>query len=305
MGYYIEQNEKLSEGLSRIGLEQNNKAIDALANDDESLHKGVHKARKHFKKLRAIYRLVRDELGDDAYKEGNVFYRDLGRELESLRDITSRMETVELLRSHFGSTVKDEAFEDVLRLLQVEREALREEEYEGKNRIEAVINELQQARERFMGFPVGDDDLKNLIKSMRRVYKRGYKAYGNSFGNPSLEQMHEWRKRVKYLWYHHRLIKMMWPEVFKGYTKSIKSLSDYLGDYHDLALFQRKIEEYSGKLSDESRRVLKALSRELMAQLADDARELGSRLYAEKPDAFAARMEKILGNTLFSSALSL
>ncbi|MCB9287837.1 MAG: CHAD domain-containing protein [Lewinellaceae bacterium] len=297
MPYYLEKNESFSEGIKRIGLEQNNMAIDALANDD-SLHSGIHKARKHFKKLRALYRLVRDEVGHNIYKEGNVFYRDLGRKLANLRDITSRIETVDLLQELFGNMVNQEAFEVLRSLLEEEREAIREEEVEEENKVEDAIELLRQERNRFLELPVRDRCLKNTMASLHRVYQRGYKGFHKSLGNPSVEDMHEWRKRVKYLWYHYRLLRQGWPRVFRAYKKETKVLADFLGDYHDLALLMEKMESYQEHLPAEARKVLSALASSHQHELLKKARKAGKLIYAEPPKAFIRRMREILDGNL-------
>lgn len=297
MAYYLEKSESFSEGVKRIGMEQNNMAIDALANDDD-LHSGIHKARKHFKKLRALYRLVRDEAGHEVYKEGNVFYRDLGRKLAPLRDITSRIETIGLLQEQFGNMVNSEAFDILRGLLDEERKAIKEQEVEEGNKVEEAIELLREERGRFLQLPVRDKCLKQTIGSLHRVYRRGYKGFERSLGSPTVEEMHEWRKRVKYLWYHYRLLRMAWPRVFRAYKKETKVLADHLGDYHDLALLMDKMESYGEELPEEARRVLAAIAEGHKHKLLEDSRKQGALVYTEPPKAFAKRMKGVLAGNL-------
>ena len=53
---------------------------------------------------------------------------------------------------------------------------------------------------------------------------------------PSAEHLHEWRKRVKDLWYQQQLLEALWPEVMKAQAKEAKKLSKQLGEDHDLAV---------------------------------------------------------------------
>ncbi|MCB9035876.1 MAG: CHAD domain-containing protein [Lewinellaceae bacterium] len=297
MAYYLEKSESFSEGVKRIGMEQNNMAIDALANDD-SLHNGIHKARKHFKKMRALYRLVRDEAGPRAYKEGNALYRDLGRKLAPLRDITSRIETVGLLQEQFGGMAGAEAFDTLRALLEEERQAIREAELEQGNIVEETIDLLREKRGRILRLRLRDRCLKKTISSLRRVYRRGYKGFQNSLDDPSVEEMHEWRKRVKYLWYHYRLLRQAWPRVFRAYKKETKVLADFLGNYHDLALLMDKMDAYGERLPEEVRRTLSTVAESHKTQLLEDARQLGSLVYNEPPKAFAKKMRRLLKGRL-------
>jgi hypothetical protein len=47
--------------------------------------------------------------------------------------------------------------------------------------------------------------------------------------------LHEWRKRAKDLWYHHRLLKDAWPGPVKAFADEADQLGKLLGDDHDLA----------------------------------------------------------------------
>ena len=298
MAYYLERQERFSEGIQRIGLEQNKMAIDGLANDDDP-HGGVHKARKHFKKLRALYRLIRDEVGPEVYRQGNTFYRDLGRRLASLRDITSLIEAVALLQKRPGTIAENEACYLLLALLEKERQAILQTHTAEDSLLEQAILQLQENRHRFLQLSLRDDCLPEIIAALRRVYQRGYKEYHKALGTPSVEDMHEWRKRVKYLWYQYRLLKQASPRVFRAYKKIANPLSDILGDYHDLALLDEKIEEQSRQLPEEARQLLHELIGAHLGRLLEESRRLGAIFYAETPEAFIRRMQSTLKGNLF------
>ncbi|MCB0560672.1 MAG: CHAD domain-containing protein [Lewinellaceae bacterium] len=298
MAYYLERQERFSEGIQRIGLEQNKMAIDGLANDEDP-HGGVHKARKHFKKLRALYRLIRDEAGAEVYRHGNTFYRDLGRRLASLRDITSLIEAVALLQKKTGTMAENEACCLLLALLEGERQAILQGHTEEDSLLEQAIFQLRENRQSFLQLPLRDDCLPEIIAALRRVYQRGYKEYHKALGTPSVEDMHEWRKRVKYLWYQYRLLKQASPRVFRAYKKVANALSDILGDYHDLALLNEKMEEQAGQLPEETRQLLHELIGAHLGRLLDESRRLGAIFYAETPEAFTRRMRSTLKGNLF------
>jgi CHAD domain-containing protein len=73
-----------------------------------------------------------------------------------------------------------------------------------------------------------------------RAYRRGRKGYKGA-SHASTEELHQWRKRAKDLWYHHRLIKDANPSVVAAYAKDAHQLSDLLGDDHDLAVVRATI----------------------------------------------------------------
>src|SRR5680860_812625 len=51
----------------------------------------------------------------------------------------------------------------------------------------------------------------------RRAYKRGRRAYKAALEDPSTENLHAWRRRVKDHWYHHTLLARSWPEPMKTF----------------------------------------------------------------------------------------
>mgnify|MGYP003780078465 CR=1 FL=1 len=106
---------------------------------------------------------------------------------------------------------------------------------------------------------------------------------------PTDANFHEWRKRVKYLWYHVRILEASWPPVMAALTSELDVLGDLLGEDHDLAdvrgLLMRRPEAAGHD-------VLLGLITQRQKELRKAALPLGRRIYAEKPGAFTARLER-------------
>ncbi len=66
-------------------------------------------------------------------------------------------------------------------------------------------------------------------------------------------------------------------------------LTELLGDHHDLAVLA---EDLGGRPELGDRAPFEAAIERRQEQLLDAALELGARLYAEKPKAFAKRIER-------------
>jgi CHAD domain-containing protein len=293
MSYFIAPNETIPTGIMRVAGEQTGKAIGAMEywQDDERV---IHKVRKHLKKLRALMRLMRDEIGEEEYKRHNVFYRDLGRELSDVRDVTSLLEILERLKEKFGDSVKAQTFEPLEELLGEERTRLKAQQLEKGDRMEHVKEELEQSAERFEQIPISSDCWEEMVSSVRRVYKRGYKGFQASLEQPTTETMHEWRKRVKYLWYHNRLLRHAWYRIFQSFRRETKQLSDILGDYHDYALLKAQLIQVHDQLPAQTIQATDAFATKQQEVLLERAYLLGQRVYAESPKAFAHRLEHYL-----------
>mgnify|MGYP006312215141 CR=1 FL=1 len=63
MSYRLETDEARPIGIKRIALEQVNQALDQLTDMSADQDEVVHDVRKRFKKVRAVLRLVRDDIG--------------------------------------------------------------------------------------------------------------------------------------------------------------------------------------------------------------------------------------------------
>src|SRR4051794_37864127 len=77
MAFRLKRAERVGKGVKRIVRRQVGEALQGLQktpSEDET----VHEARKHFKKVRAVLRLVRDEVGDKVYRRENARFRDAG-----------------------------------------------------------------------------------------------------------------------------------------------------------------------------------------------------------------------------------
>ena len=72
MKYRLKRGESTPEGVRRMAAEQLGKALEHLACQDGKRDKHIHEARKATKRLRALVRLVRRELGAEVYALENL-----------------------------------------------------------------------------------------------------------------------------------------------------------------------------------------------------------------------------------------
>ena len=82
-----------------------------------------------------------------------------------------------------------------------------------------------------------------LAESLERTYARGRDAFARADRKPTTTNLHEWRKRVKDLWYQQRLLEDTWPGVMKAQAKEAKTLSKLLGEDHDLAVLSEHVDD--------------------------------------------------------------
>jgi CHAD domain-containing protein len=281
--YRLKEGEPLPEAIARVARGRIDNAIDELrGNTDSTPVEAVHEARKDMKKLRALLRLARGELGGQVYGRENACFRDAARELAGQRDADVMLETLKAL-TYLPAGVGWE--------LRKRLQADRERNGAGGDRDAAAgsaVAILKEARGRVGDWPLERDSFDALAKGLEKTYRRGRRDFAAAMDEPTVESLHEWRKRAKHLWYHHTLLRSVWPPLMEAAGDEAHALSDRLGDDHDLAMLAAWVDE-NGGAGPEFHRAVDRRRGELQA----DAFALGARVYAEKPKAFVERMGRL------------
>ena len=281
--YRLKEGEPLPEAIARAARGRIDHAIDELrGRTDSTPVEAVHEARKDMKKLRALLRLARGELGRQTYARENACFRDAARELAGQREADVMLETLDRLTY----LPAGEAWE-VRKRIQADRER---NGGDGDRTAAArgAVALLTEARGRVRSWPLERDSFDALAKGLEKSYRRGRREFEAAMDEPTVKSLHEWRKRVKHLWYHHTLLRSLWPPVMEVTGDEAHTLSDRLGDDHDLAVLAGWVEEHGGA-GPELREAVDRRRGELQAE----AFALGARVYAEKPKAYTKRLKSL------------
>jgi CHAD domain-containing protein len=146
---------------------------------------------------------------------------------------------------------------------------------------------IDAGRDELAAWDLGKDTWKLVEPGLLRAYADGRGALAEVRANPSIEGVHEWRKRAKDLWYHLRILGELWPGVLGETADAAHDLADRLGDHHDLAVLAADLETRDTVEPEAIRALIELRQQELLA----GAVALGERLYAEKPKAYGRRMK--------------
>jgi hypothetical protein len=271
-----------------VACEQIDKAIAEILDEQLDRHETVHQVRKRCKKVRGLIRLVRPVFGD--YRRENEFFRDAARRLSYVRDAQSIIECFDGLMDHFQQQIDRRSFAATREELERRRREIAEDEEGLDEKLDEFLASMREARHRVSQWKVDDDGFSAIEGGLRKTYRRGRKAMRGAYDEPGTEAFHEWRKRVKYHWYHARLLRRIWPRMMKVQREAAHDLADLLGDEHDLAVLRRTILDAPDRFgAAEDIQALLGLIDRRRAQLQAEAWPLGQRLYAEKPKPLAGR----------------
>ncbi len=285
----LRQQETVPENVKRIMLEQLDRSIDRLSSRTGSKDRAIHDGRVCFKKVRAMLRLVRFEIGEETFKEENAFYRDVSRELAALRDTAVVADTLKKLVEDFAEHY---AATDLKWLRKQLMSSCIGRRIDRKEVLQKVAKTVGSSRERVKSFPLNVDSFFAVGPGLQSVYRKGRKLFEAVCREPVAENLHELRKQVKHLCYQIGVLNPIWPKMLEAHAFELQRLSEYLSEDHDLVLLKSSIFEqaelHSQLQNGESLLAVIGLRRE---QLQKKAMALGARLYAEKPKDFVGRFQ--------------
>jgi CHAD domain-containing protein len=290
--FRLSDGERVPDGLRRIACGQLDLSIERLEGQtDEALGTAVHETRKSLKRLRATVRLARDELGDEVYRRENDAFRAAGRRLAGARDSQVLLETLDAVTDAHPDEAPPARFERFRRTLVGQHGAAQRRLKDGAP-VAEVLSELRAARARAADWPLEREGLDALAPGLRRIHRRGRRAYRAASQEPSTENLHELRKRAKDLWYAAQVVRPA-AKRMKRIARRAHELSDLIGEDHDLAILAQRAAERRDRFEDET--AVGELAKLVEARRADlqrDAIGLGGRLYRKKPRKLVRPLEK-------------
>ena len=297
MAYKLSLDEQLPGSAREALVSQVQNAVDRLQRADRldplapEAVLALHDARRNLKKARSLLRLLRSGLPKVTYRREMVTLRDCARALADARDSDALLGTVRDLRELYAGDVPAIAFTRLERALRKRARLTRSDQGGGltetAERLEAELSRLES-------LPMDDVSIEAMLRELRRYYAAGRAVARRVRRQPTNEDLHEWRKRVKDLWYQERLMQTAWVELAEFRTAQAHRLSDLLGDDHDLALLLELLCAEEGPLAHARSEPLIAVVQARRTELQSGADLLGARLYAERPKAYGRRMAALV-----------
>jgi CHAD domain-containing protein len=200
-------------------------------------------------------------------------------------------ETVNELRERHPELFTDEAFATIGSNLKARHDRLLQdfgEEQQGREQVLATLDEIQAS---IHALPVGSKDFGAFYGGVKKVYKRGRKAATTARNEPSTENLHDWRKRAKYLYYIMGYLRFLWPGELKALEATLGDLADLLGADHDLAVLCHTLEKEPALLQyPEKQQLLSGVISLERQGKQEQLRPLAHRLFKETPAQFSNRL---------------
>jgi CHAD domain-containing protein len=293
--YRLKRKETTAEGVRRIAAGRLDDAIERLRDHEPAGRAdAIHEARKDMKKTRSLLRLVRDGLGEGRYQAENERLRDAGRALSDARDADVKVQALAGVVDHYRNELETTEVAALEREIEaLDRQMQRPSDDQVQRSIAEAVTGIEEVRGQVEEWHFEADGWELIGPGLERSYARGRRRMRDACDQPSDESVHEWRKRSKDLWYHVRLVRRSWSGVLDETADQAHELSDRLGDHHDLSLVGAEVRSAQSSNGGGPRGRLAELTSRRQDELLADAISLGRRLYAEKPKAYAARLEGV------------
>ena len=289
MSYRLDPAMPMSVALRRVAFAELELAHGALATPPER-HSGVHSARKCLKRLRSLLLLVRPGMPEPAFLTLTNRLAQIARGLAAARDAAALTDAIGKLERETGAGPGLGPLHSLRAWLQKRRHAA--EQNLERSAASDAMRGLLEIRPAFAGLAVYPDDFRSLSKGLRQCYRATREAFRHAFVSERDEEVHEWRKGVQHHWRQMQLLAPCWPSELSARAEATRSLSQVLGDDHDISLLIRLISTPTMMFGtpDETAAFLKRCRRRHKA-LRKEARAQGERLFAERARPFAERIE--------------
>lgn len=242
----------------------------------------VHSVRKRLKRLRALLRLFRSELGD-GFGPWNLNLRDAGRALSDIRDARVAPDTLDRLVERYPARLRSGRpgrLEELRAALAGSADAEEAAVLRASvsSALESILSWPREWRFARSGFHAMENGL-------GRTYRRGRRALAEARAAGSASASHEWRKRVKDHWHHTQLIGQPGHRGMRVRDLRLHELSDALGDIQDLRVLEDAIDAL-GVGGPPGLAEVVATERHALDEVAS---RLGSTLYRYRPGTVVAR----------------
>ena len=246
MAFRIRPSKHFQREFERVTRSQLKAAIHILEEREDGIHEAIHAARKRFKRVRALYRLIEPDAREFRQRE-NARIRDMASELSAVRDATALVETLDHLQSQTSE-------EEELRSLGAVQIALRERRdriaQASEHDLEAklisavetchaaisALNEIELAGNR-------SRTARRLEKVWIKQVRKAHHALALCHETRAEDAFHELRKCGQIYWMHLSLLQDLWPSAFQAKLREAKQLVSILGHEHDLSVLLQTINE--------------------------------------------------------------
>jgi hypothetical protein len=288
MAFRIAAGQAIEGEVRRIADRQLQLAIAGLkATGDRESDRRVHTARRHVKKVRALIRLVEPCLagGGEATQRR---LRKVSRMLAAVADGEAIVGTLDALARRYPHDLSASTFAALQAVLQA-HEARVDHDAARASVLRTAARRLAWERTKVPTWRLTRRGLRAIAPGLRRSVRAARRAMRRAVADPTTRRYNAWRRRVKDLWFHLRLLEGWTGGALAEEQLLLERLDGLLGEAHNCALLCDVLAAHGVGSRQESARILR-LVRRYRCDLRRRAEGLAPRVHATKPRAFVTRV---------------
>lgn len=293
MTYRIWPAKPLTGEVVRIAEIQYVRAIEILRDQREGPHEAIHDARKRFKRLRGLFRLVRDADSKFCGRE-NARARDIARTLSAVRNATALTEALDRLLATEATAENHTTLLAIRNRLAARRNRIASEEADLPGKMAAAIACCEDGIKALskLRLPAKQDKAVALLaKGTASNYGRAARALEKATENGDAADWHDLRKRIKYHRMHVQLLSRAWPGEMAIRADVADIAGEALGDDHDLAALSNLIAAEPDAIgTDKDMAILHACMTARSARLHEQISDTVKNLLQDDPSVIRSRI---------------
>jgi len=278
--FALRPGEPFQKDVGRIVRRQLDKALRDLCRLGATADEAIHNVRKRFKRVRAVLRLVRDELGDRLYQYENEALRDAAAAFSEVRNARVLVDAVEKLRQR-GSDIAPAAFDALERFLKARQCDVHDRLARNVEAMDELREAIENGRSRAVNWPLPRDGRRAIRRGLRRTCKAGCRALEDAEKETTSEHLHECRKQAKYLYHQVQMLERVASPAVIKLAEQLHELEQKLGDDHDLGMLRVEVAAcVAAGLPDVNERLL-ALIDDWRKELQGECLRRAQKIYRE------------------------
>lgn len=287
MAYRLNIQETLTTNVRRVVGEQIDRALNELSPKSVT-PRTIHETRKCLKRIRAVLKLARPGFEKAQYKQENQRFREIAKLLSQTRDNDCLDEALSKLTATSEKPVRDAA-KIVRRAIEKRRS---DNSVLSARTAKKANNELREAARIYRILTINDTAPEVLQSGLQFCYRQARNARRIAYSDGLDDSFHEWRKPVQLHWRHMALFSEAWPNMFKARIEMARTLSQCLGDDHDLSILIAFVQSLAedGDLTTGTQRLLERSAKARQRALRDIANPLGAMLFQESAKSHSSRI---------------
>jgi CHAD domain-containing protein len=284
MTFALRSGESISKGLKRSlvsDLKRALREVDALNSEGH-----IHELRKRIKRMRALLRLVHQNIGSQAFHCVDARLQKAGKQLAELRDAEVSLTTLEGLKNDRVVRIQPKAVQTLLEQLATRHKAALIRLLGHKHRIRHIKQRLKESKRDVGRWKLGSGW--QLIQAgIIATYNTSQNCLANAIADPSIEKLHSWRKEVKCLWHQMQFIHALHGRRVSRLEKRLHDLATALGDDHDLAILAQVVIDNREEVDISSCALSFATAaKKKRLKLQEQAFTLGRHLFQQSSEGF-------------------